>query len=161
MKKKFWIVILLALIVFLFLVVKFDKIKDVNLIQKKTGGELTVNRVIDGDTIEVMVNNKKESVRLIGIDAPELTDSSMKGKLALESRDYLKKLVQNKKIRLEADETQEDRDNYQRLLRYVYLDDGTLVNKKMIEAGMAEEYTYKTPYKFQWEFREAGRIFFR
>jgi len=154
MKRKFWIVILLALIVFLFLVVKFDRIKDVNILQKKTGEELTVNRVIDGDTIEVIINNKKESVRLIGIDAPELTDSSMKGKLAIESRDYLKKLIQNKKIRLEADETQEDRDTYKRLLRYVYLDDGTLVNKKMIEAGMAEEYTYKNPYKFQWEFKE-------
>jgi 4-amino-4-deoxy-L-arabinose transferase-like glycosyltransferase len=114
-------------------------------------------RVIDGDTIEVTVDNKKESVRLIGINAPELTDSSEKGKLAVESKEYLKKLLQNKNIRLEKDTTQDDRDIYGRLLRYVFLEDGTLVNKKMIEAGMADEYTFKKPYKYQKEFKEAEK----
>jgi micrococcal nuclease len=149
-KSKFWLTFLLGLVVFLFLAIRFDKLQESNITSAK------VLRVIDGDTIEVIIDNKKESVRLIGIDAPELTDSSMKGKLALESKEYLKKLLENKNIRLERDTTQDDRDIYQRLLRYVFLEDGTLINKKMIEAGMAEEYTYKKPYKYQLEFREAG-----
>jgi len=153
-KSKFWLVFLLGLILFLFLLIRFDKVSDANVFQKNISIWLNVSKVIDGDTIEVIIDDKKESVRLIGIDAPELTDSSIKGKLALESKEYLKNLLQNKKVRLEKDITQDDKDIYDRLLRYVFLEDGTLVNKKMIETDMAEEYTFKVPYRYQMEFRE-------
>lgn len=158
MKNRFWLVILLGLVFSLFLGIRFDKVKDNNVFQKNTPVWFDVERVIDGDTVEVIIDNKKESIRLIGIDAPELTDSSMKGKLATESKEYLKKLLENKKFRLENDETQTDRDIYGRLLRYIFLEDGTLINKKMIESGMAEEYTFKAPYKYQREFREVKKI---
>ena len=154
MKSKFWFVFLLGLVLFLFLLIRFDKVSDANIFQKNIPVWLNVSKVIDGDTIEVIIDDKKESVRLIGIDAPELTDSSIKGKLALESKEYLKNLLQNKKVRLEKDITQDDKDIYDRLLRYVFLEDGTLVNKKMIETDMAEEYTFKVPYRYQMEFRE-------
>jgi endonuclease YncB( thermonuclease family) len=115
-------------------------------------------RVIDGDTIEVIIDNKKESVRLIGINSPELDDSDPKNKLAAqEAKDYLKNLLKDKNIYLERDNSQDDRDIYGRLLRYVFLEDGTLVNKKMIESGEAKEYTFKTPYKYQKEFKAAEK----
>lgn len=114
-------------------------------------------RVIDGDTIEVKIGETIVSVRLIGIDAPEMEEET-KIK-AIESKKYLETLLQNQKIILEKDETQADRDVYNRLLRYIYLEDKTLVNKKMIEADMADEYTYITPYKFQNEFIQAEKIF--
>ena len=56
---------------------------------------------------------------------------------------------------LKSDSTQANRDKYGRLLRYVYLGDGTLINQVMIEKGYAYEYTYNLPYKFQKEFKQA------
>jgi len=66
--------------------------------------------------------------------------------------------MDNKKIILEADNSQDDKDKYDRLLRYIYLEDGTLINKKLIEEGTSEEYTYKTAYKFQTEFKEVEKM---
>jgi micrococcal nuclease len=67
----------------------------------------------------------------------------------------MKTLVDGKQVRLESDPTQDNRDKYKRLLRYVYLSDGTFVNKKMIEGGYAYEYTYEVPYQFQTVFKDA------
>lgn len=159
MKGKFWLIILIGLVLFLFWSISFSRIEKAETIKKFDDSQLVeVKRVIDGDTIEVKINGKNEMVRLIGIDAPEMTDSSMKGKLALESKNKLEEILKNKKIKLESDFGQSDRDVYNRLLRYVFLEDGTLVNKKMIEEGLAEEYTFKTPYKYQEEFRKIGIV---
>ena len=54
-----------------------------------------------------------------------------------------------------ADDTQGDRDKYGRLLRYVFLEDGTNFDKLMIEEGYGHEYTYDIPYMFQSEFQQA------
>ncbi len=120
---------------------------------------ILVTKIIDGDTLMVKINDKEEAVRLIGIDTPETKDSRKTiqcfGEKATERA---KELVENKKVRLEADETQEDKDIYNRLLRYIYLEDGTLLNKKLIEEGFGFEYTYKIPYKFQTEFKEAQKM---
>ncbi len=58
---------------------------------------------------------------------------------------------------LEADPSQGERDKYARLLRYVYLPDGTSFNKIMISEGYAYEYTYNTPYKYQTEYKIAQK----
>ncbi len=110
-------------------------------------------KIIDGDTILVKLNDKEESVRLIGIDAPEKDEC-----FSDEAREKIKELIGNEEIKLETDESQNDRDKYDRLLRYVYLDDGTLINKKLIEEGVAKEYTYKIPYKFQMEFKNDQKM---
>jgi micrococcal nuclease len=64
-------------------------------------------------------------------------------------------LVLGKKVRLERDPTQANRDKYGRLLRYVYLPDGTNVAEKMIREGYGHEYTYQLPYKYQKQFKTA------
>lgn len=154
MKRKIWLGIFLGLIIFLFLAIKLSRTEKTDLTDQKNNNDLVeLIRVIDGDTVEVKVGEKTESVRLIGIDAPEIEEET-KIK-AIESKKYLESLLQNQKIILEKDETQADRDVYNRLLRYIFLEDGTLVNKKMIEGDMADEYTFKTPYKFQSEFKQA------
>ena len=112
-----------------------------------------VVKVIDGDTVRVKVNGKEESVRLIGIDTPEKNECFEK-----EATEKAKELMENKKIKLEADDSQDNRDKYDRLLRYIYLEDGTLINEKLIEEGYGTEYTYKIPYKFQTEFKAAEKI---
>ena len=46
-----------------------------------------------------------------------------------------------------ADPTQADRDQYDRLLRYVQLPDGTDLGSTMISDGNADEYTYDVSYE--------------
>jgi len=110
-------------------------------------------KIIDGDTVIVKINGEEKSIRLIGIDTPEKNECFEK-----EATEKLKEIIANKKIKLEADNSQDDKDKYDRLLRYIYLEDGTLINKKLIEEGVAKEYTYKIAYKFQTEFKEAEKI---
>jgi micrococcal nuclease len=102
----------------------------------ENGYRVLVTRVIDGDTFEIIDRGKKDRVRMIGIDTPE----SVKPDAAVEpygreASCYTKKLIQGKMVRLEFDV--EKRDRYGRLLAYVYLEDGTLVNAKLLEEGLA------------------------
>lgn len=147
---------MLGLVIFLFLAIKLGKTEKAELVYLENNDNFVeLVRVIDGDTIEVKIGEKLESVRLIGIDAPEMDDETKEK--AIESKQYLENLLKKQKVYLEKDETQDDRDVYNRLLRYVYLEDKTLINKEMIEAGMANEYTFIVPYKFQTEFRQINK----
>jgi len=115
----------------------------------------TVVKVIDGDTIEVYENKKIEKVRLIGVNTPETVDPRKDVQCyGFEASMFLKKELSGQQIILEADNTQQEKDSFGRILRYVYLK-GTNINKKIIEEGYGFEYTYKSPYKFQKEFKEA------
>lgn len=105
------------------------------------GGERgVITRVIDGDTL-VFDNDQK--VRLIGIDAPELTSSTQTGCFALESKSRAEQLLLHKQVRLVRDTS--DVDQYNRLLRYVYIDDPlssiheeTSINEILVHEGVAE-----------------------
>jgi micrococcal nuclease len=113
-----------------------------------------VLKIIDGDTVEVFIDNKTERVRLIGIDAPEMS-SANKECFAKEAHLGLKKLLDGKQIILESDPTQENRDEYGRLLRYVFLDKEN-INKMMIERGFAYELTFMgKAYNYQSKFVES------
>ena len=70
----------------------------------------------------------------------------------------MKEIAKGKIIKLEYDDTQSTRDTYGRLLAYVYLEDGQMINRKMIAEGYAYEYTYMTPYKYQKEFRQLANL---
>lgn len=117
-----------------------------------------VLRVIDGDTIEVSLNNKKESVRLIGIDAPETVDPRITVEsFGKEASDKAKEILDGKTISLESDPTQGNRDKYGRLLRYIFINNLNF-NKFMISEGYVHEYTYQSnPYKYQLEFIAAEK----
>jgi len=113
-------------------------------------GYHTVTDVIDGDTIKVDIDGRSETVRLIGINSPELPDECF----AQVASSVARKILAGQQIKLEADKTQDNRDRYGRLLRYVILSDGTNFNRLMVTEGYAREYTFITPYKFQSEFKE-------
>lgn len=118
-------------------------------------GPYEVVGVVDGDTIRVRINNTVEPVRLIGIDAPEVdtpyTDKECYGSEAVERA---KGLLEGQEIMLEADPSQDDRDTYDRLLRYVFLDDIN-INQLLIEEGRAYEYTFREAYRYQDDFTQA------
>lgn len=109
--------------------------------------------VIDGDTIKVLINNKEETVRLIGIDTPEVVDPRKPVQcFGIEASNKAKEILNGRSVILESDSTQGERDKYGRLLRYVFLDKENF-NKIMISEGFAHEYTYKdNQYKYRNEF---------
>ena len=114
-----------------------------------------VGKVTDGDTIHITMDGRDEKVRLIGINTPETVDPRRTVEcFGKEASTRMKELVGGKIVRLEYDDTQSVRDAYNRILAYVYLEDGQMINRKMIAEGYAYEYTYLIPYRYQKEFRE-------
>lgn len=114
-----------------------------------------VSKVIDGDTIVVRMAGKQETVRFIGIDAPETGVNAEC--FAAEATNALKSLLAGRPVRLEVDPTQGERDKYDRLLAYVFTETGVNAAKKLIENGFAKEYTYSKSYKYQKEFKAAQK----
>jgi micrococcal nuclease len=106
-------------------------------------GLLPVVHVNDGDTIVVgEPDGSSKTVRLIGVDTPETVDPrkvvQCGGK---EASDHTKAVMKNAKVRLAPDPDDSDTDKYGRLLRYVYLEDGTLYNEQLIQQGYGFAYT--------------------
>lgn len=122
-------------------------------------GSYQVMEVVDGDTLKVEIAGRSETIRLIGIDTPEVVDPRKPVQcFGQEASQKAKELLVRKRVSLEADPTQGERDKYGRLLRYVFLEDGTSFNRLMIEEGYAHEYTYQSnPYQYQMEFQSAER----
>ena len=115
-----------------------------------------VDRVVVGDTVRVFIDGLSQSIRLIGIDTPETVDPRKPVEcMGFEASEAAKRQLDGKKVALEIDQSQGDKDKYNRLIRYVILEDGTNFNKWMILEGYAYEYTYDTPYKYQVEFKQA------
>ena len=99
--------------------------------------EAKVTRVIDGDTA---VLEGGARVRFLGIDAPEMEqDGHPADFLAHQSKDYVVELIQGKTVRLEYDRERYDR--YGRLLAYLYLPDGAMVNLVVVRQGLARVYS--------------------
>jgi len=89
----------------------------------------TVTKVIDGDTVTIQSGEK---VRYVGIDCPERGDNYSK-----EAKKRNEELVKGKEVVLKKDQT--DKDKYDRLLRYVYIDNN-LINQILINEGLARVY---------------------
>lgn len=90
-----------------------------------------VIEIIDGDTFKT---ESGESIRLIGINTAELTEPG-----ADIAKDVLLLMILNQEVRLERDKT--DKDDYGRLLRYVYRDN-TFINAELVRMGYAEARFY-------------------
>lgn len=129
--------------------------------------DATLVRVVDGDTIRVLVGGVEERVRYIGIDTPELntTSPATPDPYAQAATDANARLLAGGRLILETDIS--DRDRYGRLLRNVWLErDGawTLVNLALVAEGYAQVSTYPPDMKYvdvllaaQRTAREAGR----
>lgn len=93
-----------------------------------------VKYVYDGDTI---LTDKGSKVRYLGIDAPEMdhTDETKSEFMAMPSRDMNLRLVGKALVRLEQD--QEKQDRHGRMLAYVFLENGEMVNVLLVRKGLA------------------------
>lgn len=111
-----------------------------------------VKRVIDGDTVILQDDTR---VRLIGIDAPEIENKNYAHRgepFGEEAKKILKEWVEGKTVELRAGPEKKDR--YDRRLAYLYLEDHSLINRRLIEVGAAKAYR-KFPHPFQAEFIRA------
>jgi micrococcal nuclease len=104
-----------------------------------------VSRVVDGDTIYL---TNGDEIRLLGINSPEVGNCYYS-----EATNYLKALIGDSKISIKDDSTNEDKDKYGRLLRYIYVN-GEMLNIKMVQEGCAE-YMKEYPIIYAADFSEA------
>ncbi len=115
--------------------------------------------VVDGDTIKIIRNGTTTTVRLIGVDTPETVDPRKPQQcFGKEASTETKRLISESgwEVRVVDDATQGEYDKYGRLLAYVYLHNGTLLDEYLVAKGYGREYTFKnSTYQFQKQFRRA------
>ncbi|MDW8145149.1 MAG: thermonuclease family protein [Roseiflexaceae bacterium] len=117
-----------------------------------------VTHVADGDTIEVSLGGVTERVRLIGVDTPETSHPSRPVEcFGREAKAFTRAMLEGQTVLLETDPSQDNRDRFNRLLRFVWLPDGRLVNYEIIAQGYGFEYTFRTPHRYQAQFEAAER----
>jgi micrococcal nuclease len=118
----------------------------------------TVDWVVDGDTVDIEIGGRTERVRLIGIDTPEMNvDEGAPECFAPEARAFLEDLLPvGIEIRLVRDIV--GRDDYGRLLAYVYRrSDELFVNEAIVANGFARPLTIAPNDAFTGEFVSATR----
>ena len=107
----------------------------------------------DGDTIWVKIDGKKEKVRFVGVNTPEVAkDGNPAEFMAEEAKDFTEEILKDKEIYLERDIS--DRDKYDRLLRYIWLEKplsnpelSDIENKTLNGILVKEGYAYANYYK--------------
>lgn len=129
-----------------------------------------VVRVVDGDTLVVKLGTRSERVRLIGIDTPESRKNSKAKRDAARSGRDLSAIVRMGKqasafvksvvsrgdtVTLEYDVDRRDR--YGRILAYVYLSDGRMLNELIVRSGYGSVMTYPPNVKYSDKFKKAYR----
>jgi len=116
-----------------------------------------VVKVFDGDTFLVRVKGREEYVRLREIDAPEISTPKQKGQepWGRKAREFALSKVRNKTVRMEVEE-KEERDQYHRLLAYVFIGD-LFVNREMVLSGNAFFYASPFPGKYSSQLQKAEK----
>ncbi len=130
--------------------------------------KVTVARIIDGDTLKIRYLSKEESIRLIGIDTPESRVNKKTKKDAKRSGQDIKTIIEMGKRATEYVESLvkvgdlitiefdvQERDRYGRLLGYVYLSNGKMLNEEIVKAGYANVMTIPPTVKYKDRFLRA------
>lgn len=114
--------------------------------------ECRVVKVIDGDTIVVDFNGRIEKVRVLGVDCPEITPEknrpfeydnitnlTLLAEWGLKAKKFVEVYLDKRVIKIEIDPLAGYRDQYGRILAYVYVD-GKDFNAILLEKGYARVY---------------------
>lgn len=122
----------------------FEAVPDEEAVEGETA---VVTRIIDGDTIDVEMAGEVFRVRYIGMDTPERDTFYYR-----EATEANRQLVEDQTVILVKDVSETDRNG--RLLRYIYLEDGTFVNAELVQQGYAVMVTFPPDVAYQELFRE-------
>ncbi|QAS54752.1 thermonuclease family protein [Halobacillus litoralis] len=143
------------------------KAKQNNVVKENDALEATVLKIIDGDTLNIKIDNfptdsmhqdhlyeklanKNLTLRLIAVDAPESTKE--KQRYGVVATDFVKEIVKDNPIFVELDPNA-DFDKYGRLLGHVYTEEGENLQSLLLTAGLArtaylfDDYKYLNDYK--------------
>jgi endonuclease YncB( thermonuclease family) len=113
-----------------------------------------VTHVVDGDTIDVRYRSRSDRIRLIGIDTPEVYGGVECG--GSEASATMKRLAEDRRVKLVTDPTQDRRDRYGRLLAYVRVIRGVSLQLAILRKGWAKVYVYGgNPFERVEQFRRA------
>ena len=112
---------------------------------------------IDGDTITVRLDGAVVTIRLAGIDSPETKDPRVTVQcFGKEAAARTATLVRGAAVSVETDLTQPRPDRYGRLVAFVYLPDGTMLNERLLAEGFATEYAGALPHPYTDRFHAAA-----
>ena len=144
---------------------RFDRLYRVNQQGIKTSGDADISRMIrakvtahvDGDTVKVRIQNppsglnENETIRMLGVDTPETKHPSKPVEyFGKEASEFTRRALLGKQVYLALD--WDLRDQYERLLAYIYTDQGECFNVRLIREGYAHAYTHFA-FQFMDEFR--------
>ncbi|MCK5118502.1 MAG: thermonuclease family protein [Candidatus Latescibacteria bacterium] len=113
-----------------------------------------VVRVVDGDTVILLIHGEKTSVRLIGVDTPETVHPRKPVQYyGREAGLFLKNLLRGEEVYIEQRGKADEFDRYGRLLAYLYrAPDGLFVNLEIVRQGYGHAYT-RFPFQYMDLFR--------
>ncbi|MDD2745574.1 MAG: thermonuclease family protein [Candidatus Gracilibacteria bacterium] len=122
-------------------------------------GEYQVHSVVDGDTIKVIMQGKNTTIRILGIDTPEIytTRTGYPECYGQEASDFAKRTLSGAIVRLEGDATQDKKDKYGRVLAHVFFSGGLYYQEESIKKGYGFRYVYRKPTKYDNRLQEAER----
>ena len=107
----------------------------------------SITKVVDGDTIDANIDlgfdiSLTKRIRLAGIDSPESRTTNLKEKaLGLESKEWLKKTLEDAKDILIKTEKPDSTEKYGRIIGHLYINgEETSINNQMVAEGYAWEY---------------------
>lgn len=123
---------------------------------------VTVQRVIDGDTIEVEYQGQPRSLRLIGVDTPEsVHPTQAEGCFGREATAFTTQMIDRAGWVVFLEKDVSETDLYGRLLRYVWLahpDGNRMLNQELVSQGYALVMTYPPDVKYVELFRDEVRV---
>lgn len=114
---------------------------------------------VDGEKLKVVINGDTHEVRLIGVDAPEMSKGDNATEcFAKDARDYINTALVGQAVRLESDV--DDHDKKDRLWRYVWASiDGAevLLNEQVLALGLGTFQEDKKNVKYQAKLQAAEK----
>jgi micrococcal nuclease len=143
----------ISLILFVLLISSCSNRTDRNISKTNVTIFYSIKKFVDGDTFWVKDGSHKGiKIRLIGIDTPEnqARFGNPEEYYGDEASAFVKKILYKKKVKLEFDK--DSLDSFGRTLAYVYLEDGTFLNDKLVKDGYAKVMTVKPNTKFEMRF---------
>jgi micrococcal nuclease len=104
--------------------------------QNNEDGLINVTKVVDGDTIKVMLNGEEETIRFLLVDTPETVHPTKEIQpFGSEASNFTKDHLEGEMVKLELDVS--ERDKYGRILAYVYKENGEMINELLLKEGLA------------------------
>jgi micrococcal nuclease len=118
--------------------------------------EVSVTRVTDGDTVEVRpAVEGEEDVRFIGVDTPEKFGPGGPEPLAEEATGFTARSIEDAGGRVTLRFDVEEKDRYGRVLAYVYLPEGGMLNEDLVKEGYAQVATFPPNVRHREDFERA------